>query len=72
MGYAREAAAASLAHGRGACGLTRIDAIVQPDNERSLHLLATLGFRPVGKVKLTPAGEELLLLASEGVAGAAG
>jgi RimJ/RimL family protein N-acetyltransferase len=71
-GYAREAAAASLAHGRRACGLTRIDAIVQADNERSLHLLATLGFRPAGNVKLTPAGEELLLLASEGVAGAAG
>jgi [ribosomal protein S5]-alanine N-acetyltransferase len=71
QGFAREAAAASLEYARRVFGLGRIDAIVQPDNERSLRLLASLGFSQVGTIKLTPAGEDLLLLASQAVAGGA-
>jgi RimJ/RimL family protein N-acetyltransferase len=43
-GYAREAAAASMAHGRDAVGLRRIVAFTDPDNEPSRRLLEDLGF----------------------------
>lgn len=43
-GYAAEAAAGTLAYARDALGLTAIKAIVAPDNARSIHLLAGLGF----------------------------
>jgi RimJ/RimL family protein N-acetyltransferase len=42
-GYAREAAAGTLAHARSALGLTRIAAIVSPENEASIRLLTQLG-----------------------------
>ena len=42
-GYAIEAAAAVKAYARDTLGLTRIVAIVQPDNVRSLHLLERIG-----------------------------
>jgi RimJ/RimL family protein N-acetyltransferase len=43
QGHAREAAAATLSHGRLAFGLRRIVAITTPDNERSARLLDALG-----------------------------
>lgn len=45
QGYAYEAAAAVLAYGKATVGLTRLVAIVTPDNERSIHLLDKLGLR---------------------------
>lgn len=42
-GYAYEAAAAVIAYGRDVVGLTRIVAIVSPDNDRSRALLGRLG-----------------------------
>lgn len=44
QGFASEAAAAVLAHGRTALGLRRVAAIVQPDNDASLRVLARIGF----------------------------
>ena len=44
-GYAREAAAAVLAHARGALGLATVAAIVNPDNIASRRVLETIGFR---------------------------
>ena len=42
-GYALEASAAVLAHGRDAFGLARIVAVTSPDNHRSIRLLEQLG-----------------------------
>jgi RimJ/RimL family protein N-acetyltransferase len=44
-GYAIEAARAVLDDAAGRLGLARITAIVSPENERSLRVLAKLGFR---------------------------
>ncbi len=44
QGYAAEAAAGTLAYARDILGLTQVKAIVSPDNARSIHLLAGLGF----------------------------
>ncbi|MEP0545656.1 MAG: GNAT family N-acetyltransferase [Rhodothermales bacterium] len=43
-GYAREAAAATVAYGRDVLGLDRIAAIVSPGNAASVRLLEGLGF----------------------------
>lgn len=43
-GYAREAAVATLEHGRRIFGIRRVLAITNPDNERSQVLLGKLGF----------------------------
>src|SRR5215207_666754 len=43
MGYAREAASATLEYARGTLGLLRIAAIVSPGNDDSIRLLAKLG-----------------------------
>lgn len=45
MGYAREAAAATLDHGREALGIERVLAIVSPENALSIRLLEGLGMR---------------------------
>lgn len=45
LGYAREAATAVLAHARDDLRLTRLAAIVSPDNQPSIRLLESLGFR---------------------------
>ena len=42
-GYAREAAQATLAHGRDAIGLKRVVAITSPDNDASGRLLQAIG-----------------------------
>ncbi len=44
QGYAFEAASAMLEHGRSKLGLARLLAIVTPGNQRSISLLARLGF----------------------------
>jgi len=44
-GYAQEAAAAVLAHARGALGLATVAAIVNPDNAASRRVLEKIGFR---------------------------
>ena len=45
MGYAREAAAATLGHARDALGIDRVLAIVSPGNADSIRLLEDLGMR---------------------------
>lgn len=45
MGYAREAAAATLDHARHALGIDRVLAIVSPGNADSIRLLKGLGMR---------------------------
>ena len=45
QGYAREAAAAVLAHARGALGLETVAAIVNPNNLASRRVLETIGLR---------------------------
>jgi len=62
-GYAAEAAAAALAHARDVLGLSRVVAVVNPDNARSLRLLEKLGFRYERMVRLSPADREIQLLA---------
>jgi ribosomal-protein-alanine N-acetyltransferase len=61
QGYAAEAASATLAHARQALGLSRIVAIVTPDNEPSRRLLRKTGFQLEGTVRLEPDGQELEL-----------
>lgn len=55
-GYAHEAAAATLEHGRRDLGLKRIAAITDPENVRSIRLLERIGFRYVETMKLGPEG----------------
>ncbi len=44
-GFAREAACGVLDHARQQLGITKLHAIVSPDNDRSIHLLEKVGFR---------------------------
>ena len=62
-GYASEAASAVLDHGRSAFGLTRILAIVTPDNHGSIRVLEKLGLRFQERVKLSGDEPELALFA---------
>ena len=71
-GYAYEAAAAVLEHGRTALGLNRIVAITNPDNESSIRLLEKLGMRLDGTARLSDAGPELRLFARDFVKPKAG
>lgn len=64
-GYAREAAAAALEHGRSRLGLRRIVAIVTPDNHASIRLLEELGFRFERTFESPDNSERLQLYASE-------
>ena len=63
-GYAREAAAATLAHGQRDLGLRRIVAITSLDNERSIALLEGLGFA-FERTILSDRGDEVKLFALE-------
>ena len=63
-GFAHEATAATLAHGRAMLGLGRILAVVNSENLRSLRLLDKLGFSYQRMVRLTEADREIQLLAS--------
>jgi RimJ/RimL family protein N-acetyltransferase len=68
-GYAQESAAAVLDHGRRALGVTRVVAILSPDNESSAKLLERLGFRRDGMIRMPPDDEELLHYVSDGPGG---
>jgi len=61
QGYAFEAASAVLAYGRETWGLSRIVAVVQPDNAASIRLLEKLGMRFERMVTLNETGPELQL-----------
>ncbi len=65
QGYALEAAAASIAHGRSQLGLKRIAAVTAPGNERSIHLLEKLGFRFEKTARLSVNTSEVNLFAAE-------
>ena len=61
MGYAREAAAATLEHARRDFGMARVVAIVTPGNDASARLLKKLGMRFEGLVRLPGEEEEVWL-----------
>lgn len=63
VGYAQEAAAATMAYGKRAFGLTRIVAITSPDNERSIKLLEKIGLTFERLVRLSANDEEIMLFA---------
>ena len=65
LGYAFESASAVLAHARDTCGLGRIVAIASQDNAASHRLLVRLGFRFDSTARLSEAGQELAVFASE-------
>jgi RimJ/RimL family protein N-acetyltransferase len=65
QGYATEAAAAVLAHGRDNFGLRRIVAIVAPDNERSANVLVKIGLGYERMIKLSAEEPEIRLYAWE-------
>lgn len=60
-GYAFEAAAATLEFGRRTLGLSRIVAIVSPENRVSMLLLEKLGLVMERRVQLTPGASEVCL-----------
>ncbi|MFO1446834.1 MAG: GNAT family N-acetyltransferase [Opitutaceae bacterium] len=62
-GYATEAARACLAYASGPLGLSRVLALVQADNFRSLHVLQKLGFAYEGVQEENAAGPHLLRFA---------
>jgi RimJ/RimL family protein N-acetyltransferase len=62
-GYACEAAAAVMAYGREVLGMTRIVAIVSPENGASMKLLRKLGLRFERKIRLKDDAHEIDLYA---------
>jgi RimJ/RimL family protein N-acetyltransferase len=65
-GLAREAAEAALRHAYGTLGLTRVAAIVDPENAASIRLLEALGFRFQRQLRLAPDAPEVALYGSGG------
>ena len=65
QGFAREAAAATLAHGFGALGLKRIVAITDLDNGASARVLESVGFRFERLLPGAPDTKALRLFAAE-------
>ena len=61
QGFAREAAAATLAYACETLGLDRILAIVSPANASSIRVLETLGMRREATVQLTTGADALFL-----------
>ena len=61
LGYAHEAAAATLEHARDAFGFSRIAAIVSPDNAASVGLLRKLGFEQERAMRFSDEADEVLL-----------
>jgi ribosomal-protein-alanine N-acetyltransferase len=61
LGYAGEAAEAMLEIARSDFRLPRVAAYVSPGNNRSLRVLAKLGFEAAGKTRLNPDDPEVLL-----------
>jgi len=62
-GYAQEAASATLRHARDVLGVTRVVAIVSPENIESTRLLDRLGLRLESRVRLADDAAELDLFA---------
>jgi RimJ/RimL family protein N-acetyltransferase len=60
-GYARESAAAVVAHARQALSLIRIVAITSPDNTQSIAVLEKIGFKFARAIRLVDHGPELKL-----------
>jgi RimJ/RimL family protein N-acetyltransferase len=54
-----------LAYGRRTLGLTRVLAIVQPDNPRSIGLLTRLGFVHTGEITMPGESAAVRTYASE-------
>ena len=65
QGYAFEGTRALLDHARRALGITRVVAIANQDNERSIRLLAQLGLTDQGLVILDGETEPLRLFATD-------
>ena len=63
VGYAQEAAAATMAYGKRAFGLTRIVGITSQDNERSIKLLEKIGLTFERLRRLSEGDEEIMLFA---------
>jgi ribosomal-protein-alanine N-acetyltransferase len=61
-GYAREAVLGVLNFARDILCLTHVVAIVSPANERSLHLLDTLGYEREEMVVMSPGADPVWLL----------
>lgn len=61
QGYAYEAAAATLEYGKRKLGLSRIVAIVSPENHLSIQLLRKLGLRFERKIRLQSGSDEVHL-----------
>ena len=64
-GYAHEAAAASIAYGQAAFGLTRVAAVVQPHNAASIRVLEKLGMTYERTTKLSDDGHDVMLYARD-------
>lgn len=64
-GYAVEAAAAVIAHGKAAFGLRRVAAITQPDNVGSIRVLEKLGLRFERMVTMPGESKEIQFLAMD-------
>jgi [ribosomal protein S5]-alanine N-acetyltransferase len=62
-GFARESAAAVLAHARDVLGLDRILAITDPENAASIRVLERVGMRREGSVRMPGESIDLLLFA---------
>lgn len=60
-GYAFESAEAVLHHGKSVLGMTRIVAVVAPDNRASIGLLTKLGFVYEGMVRMSEDEPEIRL-----------
>ena len=65
FGYATEAAAAVLEHGRRVLGISRIVAITVPYNVRSIRVLEKVGLRFEKIIRISGDDEDLSLYASE-------
>jgi RimJ/RimL family protein N-acetyltransferase len=64
-GYAYEAAAATLDYAKRELGLTRVVAIVSPENEQSMRLLRKLGLGLERTTRLSEEGKEVCIFAPE-------
>jgi RimJ/RimL family protein N-acetyltransferase len=65
-GYAYESAAAVLAYGARQFGLTRVLAVVNPENTGSIRLLEKLGMRFDRMVRLSEAAPEIKMFVTGG------
>jgi RimJ/RimL family protein N-acetyltransferase len=62
QGYAREAVAATLLHGKQTLGLARVLAFVSPGNAPSIRLLEKFGFALSGRTRMTPDAHDEVLV----------